>query len=188
MGFRVTDLRGDMDGERTARPAGNAASNVRSKLDAFTVDERRVELSRQGETSALESKPFQPLLLKSLGVQDILSFPFMDAPPADNIASSLYQLWVLGALDDAGALTPAVLKQIAGATGQATDVVKDLGKQIMKEIKAKQAEQAKIQAELLAKRKRVETYFICGVCGREGCPVMPIKYYREVEDTPKART
>ena len=67
MGFRVTDLRGDMDGERTARPAGNAASNVRSKLDAFTVDERRVELSRQGETSALESKPFQPLLLKSLG-------------------------------------------------------------------------------------------------------------------------
>jgi hypothetical protein len=67
MGFRVTDLRGDMDGEPTARPAGNEASNVRSKLDAFTVDERRVELSRQGETSAPESEPFQPLLLKSPG-------------------------------------------------------------------------------------------------------------------------
>ena len=45
------------------------------------------------------------LLLKSLGVSDVRSFPFMDAPPLDNLAASEYALWVLGALDDTGALT-----------------------------------------------------------------------------------
>jgi len=46
------------------------------------------------------------LLLKSLGVANLLEFPFMDPPPADNINSSSYQLWVLRAFDDAGELTP----------------------------------------------------------------------------------
>lgn len=45
------------------------------------------------------------LLLKSLGVQDLLKFHFMDPPPQDNILNSMYQLWVLGALDNTGALT-----------------------------------------------------------------------------------
>ncbi|KAJ8970625.1 hypothetical protein NQ317_006624 [Molorchus minor] len=35
--------------------------------------------------------------LKSLGVQDLLQFHFMDPPPQDNILNSLYQLWILGA-------------------------------------------------------------------------------------------
>ncbi|ESO13044.1 hypothetical protein HELRODRAFT_188082 [Helobdella robusta] len=46
------------------------------------------------------------LLLKSLGVQDLLQFHFMDPPPEDNIMNSMYQLWVLGALDNTGSLTP----------------------------------------------------------------------------------
>lgn len=46
------------------------------------------------------------LLLKSLGVVDLLSFHFMDAPPKDNILNSLYQLWILGALDHTGRLSP----------------------------------------------------------------------------------
>ncbi|XP_034946203.1 pre-mRNA-splicing factor ATP-dependent RNA helicase PRP16 [Chelonus insularis] len=46
------------------------------------------------------------LLLKSLGVQDLLAFHFMDPPPQDNILNSLYQLWILGALDNTGRLTP----------------------------------------------------------------------------------
>ncbi|KAG8230357.1 hypothetical protein J437_LFUL000628 [Ladona fulva] len=46
------------------------------------------------------------LLLKSLGVQDLLQFHFMDPPPQDNILNSLYQLWILGALDNTGNLTP----------------------------------------------------------------------------------
>lgn len=45
------------------------------------------------------------LLLKSLGVVDLLSFHFMDPPPQDNILNSLYQLWILGALDHTGRLT-----------------------------------------------------------------------------------
>jgi pre-mRNA-splicing factor ATP-dependent RNA helicase DHX38/PRP16 len=46
------------------------------------------------------------LLLKSLGVVDLLQFHFMDSPPQDNILNSLYQLWILGALDHTGRLTP----------------------------------------------------------------------------------
>lgn len=44
------------------------------------------------------------LLLKSLGVQDLLQFHFMDPPPQDNILNSMYQLWVLSALDNTGNL------------------------------------------------------------------------------------
>jgi pre-mRNA-splicing factor ATP-dependent RNA helicase DHX38/PRP16 len=46
------------------------------------------------------------LLLKSLGVKSIKDFAFMDPPPEDNIMNSLYQLWILGALDNTGDLTP----------------------------------------------------------------------------------
>jgi pre-mRNA-splicing factor ATP-dependent RNA helicase DHX38/PRP16 len=46
------------------------------------------------------------LLLKSLGVKDLLDFDFMDPPPQENIMNSLYQLWILGALDNTGDLTP----------------------------------------------------------------------------------
>jgi pre-mRNA-splicing factor ATP-dependent RNA helicase DHX38/PRP16 len=65
------------------------------------------------------------LLLKSLGVKNLLEFDFMDPPPQvshdrsfsagfpvlnmlqANIINSMYQLWVLGALDNVGDLTPA---------------------------------------------------------------------------------
>ncbi|CAJ0824243.1 9390_t:CDS:10, partial [Entrophospora sp. SA101] len=46
------------------------------------------------------------LLLKSLGVKNLLDFDFMDPPPQDNILNSMYQLWILGALDNTGELTP----------------------------------------------------------------------------------
>ncbi|KAK1161997.1 pre-mRNA-splicing factor ATP-dependent RNA helicase PRP16-like [Acipenser oxyrinchus oxyrinchus] len=46
------------------------------------------------------------LLLKSLGVQDLLLFHFMDPPPEDNMLNSMYQLWILGSLDNTGGLTP----------------------------------------------------------------------------------
>jgi len=52
------------------------------------------------------------LLLKSLGVQDLLQFHFMDPPPQDNILNSMYQLWILGALDNTGSLT-ALGRQMA---------------------------------------------------------------------------
>lgn len=46
------------------------------------------------------------LLLKSLGVSDLLDFDFMDPPPQDTITTSLFDLWALGALDNVGDLTP----------------------------------------------------------------------------------
>jgi pre-mRNA-splicing factor ATP-dependent RNA helicase DHX38/PRP16 len=46
------------------------------------------------------------LLLKSLGIKNLLEFDFMDPPPQENIMNSLYQLWMLGALDNTGDLTP----------------------------------------------------------------------------------
>ncbi|CAN3373346.1 hypothetical protein DIURU_001279 [Diutina rugosa] len=45
------------------------------------------------------------LLLKSLGVEDIAKFPFLDPPPPDLLYGSLYDLWALGALSSQGRLT-----------------------------------------------------------------------------------
>lgn len=46
------------------------------------------------------------LLLKSLNVENLLDFPFLDPPPEDVITASLYDLWALGALSHVGHLTP----------------------------------------------------------------------------------
>lgn len=53
------------------------------------------------------------LLLKSLGVKDLLDFDFMDPPPQDTITTSLFDLWALGALDNIGELTRIGSKMIA---------------------------------------------------------------------------
>ncbi|KAI9197306.1 pre-mRNA-splicing factor ATP-dependent RNA helicase PRP16-like protein [Polychytrium aggregatum] len=53
------------------------------------------------------------LLLKSLGIKSLLDFEFMDPPPQDNILNSMYQLWVLGALDNTGELTSVGSKMVS---------------------------------------------------------------------------
>lgn len=45
------------------------------------------------------------LLLKNLQIENLLDFDFMDPPSQDTILSSMYQLWILGALDNLGNLT-----------------------------------------------------------------------------------
>jgi pre-mRNA-splicing factor ATP-dependent RNA helicase DHX38/PRP16 len=52
------------------------------------------------------------LLLKSLNVDNLLDFDFMDPPPKANILNSMYQLWVLGALGNAGELTDLGAKMV----------------------------------------------------------------------------
>lgn len=52
------------------------------------------------------------LLLKSLKIENLLDFDFMDPPPQDNILNSMYQLWVLGALNNVGALTDLGWKMV----------------------------------------------------------------------------
>jgi len=44
------------------------------------------------------------LLLKSLNI-DVMIFDFMDPPPKETLLNAMYELWVLGALDDIGELT-----------------------------------------------------------------------------------
>ena len=45
------------------------------------------------------------LLLKSLGVDNLLEFEFMDTPAQEALVNAMYQLWVLGALDNLGHVT-----------------------------------------------------------------------------------
>jgi ATP-dependent RNA helicase DHX8/PRP22 len=45
------------------------------------------------------------LNLKAMGINDLLSFDFMDAPPVQTLITSLQQLYSLGALDEEGLLT-----------------------------------------------------------------------------------
>lgn len=52
------------------------------------------------------------LLLKSLNVDNLLKFDFMDPPPQETLLNSMYQLWVLGALDNTGELTDLGKKMV----------------------------------------------------------------------------
>ena len=45
------------------------------------------------------------LMLKSLGINDLMGFDFMDPPPAETLLRALEQLYALGALNDVGELT-----------------------------------------------------------------------------------
>lgn len=45
------------------------------------------------------------LMLKSLGINDLIHFDFMDPPPAETLIRALEQLYALGALNDEGDLT-----------------------------------------------------------------------------------
>lgn len=45
------------------------------------------------------------LLLKSLGINDLIHFDFMDPPPHETLVLALEQLYALGALNHKGELT-----------------------------------------------------------------------------------
>ncbi|GAM27916.1 hypothetical protein SAMD00019534_110920, partial [Acytostelium subglobosum LB1] len=45
------------------------------------------------------------LMLKSMGINDLIHFDFMDPPPAETLIKALEQLYALGALNDRGQLT-----------------------------------------------------------------------------------
>ena len=45
------------------------------------------------------------LMLKSLGINDLMGFDFMDPPPAETLLRALEMLYALGALNDVGELT-----------------------------------------------------------------------------------
>ena len=65
-----------------------------NELDANTVPE--IQRTNLGNVV---------LMLKSLGINDLMHFDFMDAPPAETLLRALEQLYALGALNDRGELT-----------------------------------------------------------------------------------
>lgn len=66
----------------------------KNELDSNTMP----EIQRTNLTSVI-------LLLKSLGINDLLDFDFMDPPSTDTIVRAVEQLYALGALNNAGELT-----------------------------------------------------------------------------------
>lgn len=70
------------------------AFSFQNELDANTVP----EILRTNMCNVV-------LMLKSLGINDLLNFDFMDSPPADTLIRALEQLYALGALNDRGELT-----------------------------------------------------------------------------------
>lgn len=48
------------------------------------------------------------LILKSLGINDLIHFDFMDPPPPETLILALEQLYALGALNHLGELTKVV--------------------------------------------------------------------------------
>ncbi|KAK9722079.1 hypothetical protein K7432_002966 [Basidiobolus ranarum] len=65
-----------------------------NEMDMNTIPE--IQRSNLGNTV---------LLLKSLGINDLIEFDFMDPPPAETLIRALEQLYALGALNDRGELT-----------------------------------------------------------------------------------
>lgn len=55
------------------------------------------------------------LLLKSLNVDNLLHFPFMDPPPQENIVASMFQLWTLGAFNNLGTNATHCLHSLVSA-------------------------------------------------------------------------
>jgi ATP-dependent RNA helicase DHX8/PRP22 len=45
------------------------------------------------------------LMLKAMGINDLLHFDFMDPPPTNTMLTALEELYALGCLDDEGLLT-----------------------------------------------------------------------------------
>ena len=52
------------------------------------------------------------LLLKSIGVDNLMHFDFIDPPPEATIRDSCYKLWLLGALDGKGSVTKEGLRML----------------------------------------------------------------------------
>ncbi|GKB22731.1 pre-mRNA-splicing factor ATP-dependent RNA helicase DEAH7 [Tanacetum coccineum] len=100
-------------------PVSRAAADQRAGRTAGTCYRLFTETAYQNEMLPQPVPEIQRtnlgnvvLLLQSLKVENLLDFDFMDPPPQDNILNSMYQLWVLGALNNVGSLTPLGWKMV----------------------------------------------------------------------------
>ena len=103
----------------TSRAAANQRSGRAGRTGPGTCYRLYTEMAFKHEMLATTVPEIQRtnlgnvvLLLKSLNVENLLDFDFMDPPPRENILNSMYQLWVLGALGNAGELTAMGAKMV----------------------------------------------------------------------------
>lgn len=90
--------------QRSGR-AGRTGPGIAYRLytdKAASADEMYVQPIPEIQRANLSSVM---LMLKSLKVNNVMEFPFLDPPPRDLLSCSLYDLWAMGALDNQGNLT-----------------------------------------------------------------------------------
>ncbi|GMM32729.1 DEAH-box RNA helicase [Saccharomycopsis crataegensis] len=96
--------------QRSGR-AGRTAPGVAYRL--YTESAAKHELYKETIPEIQRTNLANTLLmLKSLQVNDIKKFPFLDAPPDVTIIGSLYELWSMGALNNQGELTELGRKMV----------------------------------------------------------------------------
>ena len=69
--------------------------------DAYTNDLLKATIPEIQRTNLANTV----LLLKALGINDLINFEFMDPPPLQTLIAAMIQLYYLGALDEEGLLT-----------------------------------------------------------------------------------
>ena len=93
--------------QRMGRAGREAAGKVWRLYtqDHFTAlpDQDRPEILRSDVVEAV-------LKMKARGIDDIFTFPLMDAPPRDTMARALHHLFNIGALDSDGQINPVGLQ------------------------------------------------------------------------------
>lgn len=91
---------------RAGREQAGKCFRLYKESDYFKLDEST-------EPEILRSEIISPvLMLKKLGVDDILSWYWLENPGQDSLISALQQLYSLGALNNAGKITPLGEKMV----------------------------------------------------------------------------
>ncbi|KAI9350480.1 P-loop containing nucleoside triphosphate hydrolase protein [Zopfochytrium polystomum] len=101
--LQITPISQANAGQRTGR-AGRTGAGTCYRLYTEAAFRQEMFLNNIPEIQRINLANVV-LLLKSLGVQNLLDFEFMDPPPQETILNSMYQLWVLSSLDNTGELT-----------------------------------------------------------------------------------
>ena len=70
------------------------------------------------------------LILKSLGINDLIHFDFMDPPPAETLILALEQLYALGALNHMGELTKVGGKKFVASKRTCSPLHTQLGRRM----------------------------------------------------------
>ena len=89
------------------RLANHKEADKRRGEDNYKEAENRIRVRKVfGESASTASGAGNVvLMLKSLGINDLMNFDFMDPPPTETLFRALEQLYALGALNDKGELT-----------------------------------------------------------------------------------